>query len=303
MKPTYHKLPLAVGTQVQHLAQKGLVIADPVHAEQVLRRVGLYRFKGFLLPYKTPEGYVVGTAFGDIERLMALDDALRLHVLKAMQTVEVGIRQSIIQYMLEQHGVRWYADPMLFQEPNVYFKHTDFLASALKDFQGMSELFVGHYLTKYDSRAYPPVWMLAEILSLGTWSKLFNALEHQADKDGIAVQTQVRASTLASWLHALTVVRNVCAHQSRLYDRMFATMGIADDKRVRKQLLRASFDERDTGALRLAPRLYALHRLTFAFDPASSWTVELKALLHPVGAPELARLGFKPGWDRQLEWA
>ncbi|GGS44786.1 Abi family protein [Deinococcus knuensis] len=132
----------------------------------------------------------------------------------------------------------------------------------------MPELFVGHYRERYDLDVQPPIWMIAETMSLGGWSKLFAALRSQEDRDGIADLLGVRASTFTSWLHALTVVRNVCAHQSRLYDRVFATMGVADNKRVRRKLLlEQSFDPRDTEARRLAPRLYALHRLTQALDP------------------------------------
>ncbi|GGS44780.1 Abi family protein [Deinococcus knuensis] len=106
--------------QVEHLQERGLHIPDTARAQLVLRRVGLYRLKSFLLPYKTPAGYVPGTSFADAERLMKLDEALRLHVFGAMQTVEVGVRQAIVQWMLERHGLRWYADPVHFHEPNEY---------------------------------------------------------------------------------------------------------------------------------------------------------------------------------------
>lgn len=302
MKPVYSKTPLTLPEQVQHLQDKGLLIPDTEHAQLVLRRVGLYRFKGFLLPYKTSLGYVPGTSFADVERLMALDERLRLHVLKAMQTVEVGIRQAIVQFMLERHGLRWYADATHFHEPNEFFDHAEFLSKVTEEFERMPELFVGHYRERYDLDAPPPIWMVAETMSLGGWSKLFTALNSQEDKDGIAALLGVRASTFASWLHALTVVRNVCAHQSRLYGRVFATMGIADNKRVRRSLLERSFDPRDTEARRLAPRLYALHRLTQALDPGCTWTDELKAVLAGYSAVEVERLGFRMGWDAQPEW-
>lgn len=302
MKPVYTKTPLPLPAQVQHLQDKGLLIPDAAHAQLVLRRVGLYRFKGFLLPYKTPSGYAPGTTFADVERLMTLDDALRLHVLKAMQTVEVGVRQAMVQFMLEQHGLRWYADPGHFHGPSAFFDHADFLRKVTEEFDRMPELFVGHYRERYDLNAPPPIWMVAETMTLGGWSKLFAALRSQDDKDGIAALLGVRASTFTSWLHALTVVRNVCAHQSRLYDRVFATMGIADNKRVRRTLLEHSFDARDTEARRLAPRLYALHRLTQALDPGCAWTAELKGVVAGYTSEEVPRLGFRVGWETQLEW-
>ncbi len=302
MLPVYRKTPLTLLEQLQHPADKGLEIPDPVHAAQVLRRVGLYRFKGYLLPYKTDGGYQSDLTFGDIERLMALDETLRLQVLQAMPLVEVGIRQAISQHLLEIHGLRWYAKAELFAPPSTYFNHSELLARALSEFHGMPDLFVGHYRERYDQNEPPPIWMVAETMTLGNWSKLFEALASQADRDAIAASLNIRASTLASWLHALTVVRNVCAHHSRLYDRTFNTMGLADNRRTKRLLRQHSFDERDEGARRLAPRFYALHRLTNALDPASLWTTELKTCLAPCTPTELTRIGFRTGWNTQAEW-
>lgn len=302
MPLSYDKLPLTIPEQLEHLRGKGLVIADPEQAAVVLRRVGLYRFKGYLLPYKGPNGYQTGITFEDIEALMDFDEALRLHVLAAMPLVEVGIRQAINQPMLKQYGVRWYASEELFAAPNDYFNHAEFLARALAEFHHMPDLFVGHYREKYDQTEAPPAWMITETMTLGSWSKLFEALS-QEDRDLIAEPLGIKASTLASWLHALTVVRNVCAHHARLYDRTFNTMGLADDRRTKRLLRQNSFDERDEGARRFAPRLYALHRLSHSLNPRTHWTVDLKTLLAPTPAPLLACIGLRPGWDEQPEWA
>jgi abortive infection bacteriophage resistance protein len=300
--PIYDKPPLTLPEQIEHLSAKGLLIPDKLQALTVLRRVGLYRLKGYLLPYKTAQGYQPGLAFGDIERLMRLDDALRLHVLGAMQVVEVGVRQAMVQCLLERHGLRWYAEAALFND-SAYFDHASFLTSVTTEFHALPELFVGHYRERYDQEAPPPIWMIAETMSLGRWSKLFEALASQADRDAITAPLAVRASTFASWLHALTVVRNVCAHQSRLYDRTFNTMGLADDKRVRRSLLTHSLDPRDDQGRRVGARLYALHRLTQALGPGSSWTIDLKRLLAEYTPAELPHLGLRPGWDSHEEWA
>ncbi|MGY2897074.1 Abi family protein [Deinococcus sp. UYEF24] len=302
MMPTYDKPPLTLPEQIKHLKGKGLLIPDELHALTVLRRVGLYRFKGYLLPYKAAQGYQPELTFGDIERLMALDDALRLHVLGAMQVVEVGVRQAMIQCLLELHGLRWYADADLFSHSE-YFDHAAFLARVTEDFHALPELFVGHYRERYGQDTPPPIWMIAETMSLGSWSKLFEALATQDDRDAITAPLGIRASTFASWLHALTVVRNVCAHQSRLYDRTFNTMGLADNKRVRRLLLAHSLDSRDDQGRRVGARLYALHRLTQALCPGSGWTTDLKRLLAGYTPAELPRLGLRLGWETQTEWA
>lgn len=301
MQPSYDKSPLTLPEQVEHLRQKGLVIGDLQRALEVLRRVGLYRFKGYLLPYKSSEGYAGGVTFEDIEDLMAFDEALRLRILTAMPLVEVGIRQAISQPMLERYGVRWYAREELFAASD-YFQHSEFLRKALDEFHGMPDLFVGHYREKYHQTEPPPAWMITETMTLGSWSRLFESLP-QEERDLIALPLGIKASTLASWLHALTIVRNICAHHSRLYDRTFNTMGLADDRRTKRLLRQNSFDERDEGARRVVPRLYALHRLTHALDSQTRWTAGLKTLLAPVPPDTLARVGFRPGWDGQSEWA
>jgi abortive infection bacteriophage resistance protein len=51
--PIYDKPPLTLPEQIEHLSAKGLLIPDEPQALTVLRRVGLSRFKGYLLPYKT----------------------------------------------------------------------------------------------------------------------------------------------------------------------------------------------------------------------------------------------------------
>lgn len=99
------------------------------------------------------------------------------------------------------------------------------------------------------------------------------------------------------------MVRNVCAHHSRLYDRTFGTIAVADNRRVKRLLHQQSFAEEDQAALRLAPRLSALHRLTQALDPAHPWTDELRVLLSGYAPAELDRIGFHPGWEIQGEWA
>lgn len=300
---SYNKRPLTLPEQVAHLQTKGLVIGDPIHAQAVLARVGLYRFKGYLLPYKSSGGYGSSVTFSDIEALMDLDEALRVHIFRAMPLVEVGIRQAINQYMVERAGVRWYARAELFSAPTAYFDHAQFLAKALSEFHGMPDLFVGHYREKYNPSEPPPAWMIAETMTLGSWSKLFEALADRQYRNDVADTLGLSGKTLTSWLHALTVIRNICAHHSRLYDRVLSNMGVAEDRRLKKRLSDHSFDPRDAQALRLAPRLYALHRLTRALDPQSSWTADLKTLLASVSPDVLARIGLRPGWETQPEWA
>ncbi|GHG01343.1 hypothetical protein GCM10017783_11990 [Deinococcus piscis] len=287
-----------------------MIIHNEAEAHAVLARVGFYRFKGFALHFQqlhmAGKPYTPGTKFDDVLTLMQLDTRLRLHIFAGIQEVEIGIRQCMAEQLMQTHGLRWYTDSALFRTPRPGrsdFDHSLFLVQARAEFDRSHEPFVTHYRQSY-SGAYPPSWMLAEVVSFGTWSKLYAAL-HTPEQKRIADVLGIHQNTLREWLKALSIVRNVTAHHSRIWNREFRTMHIAD--RRPPELLTAlqshSFVPDDPQARRLAPRLYALHRLTQAFDPHSRWTTQLVALLAPYPAPLLARVGFRPGWDGQSEWA
>ncbi len=64
-------------------------------------------------------------------------------------------------------------------------------------------------------------WKILEVASLGTLSKLYKCLKHQLpEKSIIAKEMGLNLhSELSSWLEAITYIRNIIAHHSRLWSR------------------------------------------------------------------------------------
>ena len=102
----------------------------------------------------------------------------------------------------------------------------------------------------------------------------------------------------------MVVLRNVCAHHSKVWDRKFKPMRIADTypKSVQIGLKTRIFTPNDKQALRLAPRLYALNKLMKVLNHNSTWFAELKTLLQHYNTTELEQLGFRVTWAGQPEW-
>jgi abortive infection bacteriophage resistance protein len=71
-----------------------------------------------------------------------------------------------------------------------------------------------------------PVWMMSELISLGSLSRLYRGMQH-SDKRIVASQLNIHHKRLQDWLHVLTYVRNVCAHRSRLWNRELAIKPMA----------------------------------------------------------------------------
>lgn len=127
------------------------------------------------------------------------------------------------------------------------------------------ELFVSHYAHNYDG--YYPVWVAVEVLSFGTLSKsLFRAMNN-ADQKEIARRLGIKSErVLASFLQALTVLRNTTAHHSRLYGKSFTNA---------------------CAILKSDQKLLASHQI--CINPQTLFAFTL-ALLHLVPAPEKVEL-------------
>ncbi len=64
--------------------------------------------------------------------------------------------------------------------------------------------------------------MTLEVISFGTLSRLFELLKKSSMKDQIAKEFGLPDDRiLANWLHAIAVLRNCCAHHSRIWNRRY----------------------------------------------------------------------------------
>jgi len=81
------------------------------------------------------------------------------------------------------------------------------------------ESYARHYALTYSEPELMPNWAMVEEITLGTLSHLYKNLSQDRDKKRIARDLGLEAPLLESWLHTLTVVRNICAHHCRLWNR------------------------------------------------------------------------------------
>ena len=75
------------------------------------------------------------------------------------------------------------------------------------------EDFVNHHKQKYGGNL--PVWAATEIMDWGSLTYLYE-LSPRSVQNTISSQCGLNAPQLRSWLKALNIVRNICAHHGRL---------------------------------------------------------------------------------------
>lgn len=294
--PHYKKPALSITDQIALLEQRGMAVTDKKLAEQTLKVCNLYRFNGYALhfwinPSTRPQQYRSGTRFEDVLNLMNFDRELRLLTLDAIERLEVAVRSAITSEASLYYGSpHWYLERTVFKD---WARYQQFLTQATKDFQRSREIFAKHYKVKYTEPPLPPSWVLAEISTFGTWSHLFENLKERNLRNQIARVFQISHERLQSNLHILNNTRNLCAHHSRLWNRIFTfTPSLSQAKGVSIPVL----DHRSYAAQ--AGMIWVMLR---AIEPSSHWTKELHSLIAEYTI-EPKEMGFKPGWEHDPFW-
>ena len=298
----FSKPALSFADQLARLEARGLKIDDMSAAEQFLRRVSYYRFSAYTRAFYTDDTaeddhkFRDDVQFEDVVALYEFDRELRLLTLSAIERIEIGFRTAASHHMCVQHGPLWFLDEKSFLRG---FNHDEFLAGLQKDL-GLDastgqrrEQFLDHYFKKYSQPEHPPGWMVAEILSLGTWSKIYKYLD-VSDQKPIAHEVGCPSVLLESWLHSLTHVRNCCAHHSRIWNRQFT---------IRPKLPKHASDATLTWKDNLfAAQAVAIHELLKKLAPGECWPRRLADLFDRYPKAKAWAMGFARNWRKQAFW-
>ncbi len=235
----YKKSALSNTELLSRLESKGLIIDAPDVAMRALDFIGYFRLRGYALPfmYPTSEGkkFTSGITFNDILLRYEFDRDLRRLVLGQLESIEIAVRTSICNHMAIDYGPFWYLNyPMQVlghqstkHKVSSPFEMGAFLNHVERTARRSRDLHAQHYFKKYSDPLFPPSWLMAECLSFGYWSKLYKHLQKGNQTKGspkkiIARKFDLTPSLFESWLHALTFLRNICAHHGRVWNRQFA---------------------------------------------------------------------------------
>lgn len=215
----FEKPPLTIKQQADLLCQRGLV-GDPDRMQQCLKVVSYYRLSGYWYPFRrSDDTFKPDTSFAEVWTRYAFDRQLRLLVMDAIERIEVAVRSKLAHYHATAHGAFAYAT-----EPSSLPKltsgdRTSFLERAEDETRRSKESFVKHFKAKYgDCHKHLPVWMMAEVMTFGTLLTFFRGSSHRVKQD-VASEFGMPAKVFRSWLLTLNMVRNICAHHGRLWNR------------------------------------------------------------------------------------
>jgi abortive infection bacteriophage resistance protein len=286
---------------LRHLRAKGLgTRGQRDKALQALEFIGYHRLLIYMRPLQDPQKQFFATVqFDDILQLYDFDRRLRLVFLDAIDRIEVAFRAAIINTLAldKTCGSHFYLDA-------IHFKDCKAHRDVMKQVLGLPEknAAIKHYYDKYNTPALPPVWTVLEAMTIGQLSRLFSDL-HLDHRKTVAAKFGYDESVLVTWLKSLTILRNVCAHHSRLWNASIT----ADAPKYARAIAAEFPSHNDRG--RIFARAVVVQALLARIDPTSDWKLRFKQLMATLPTAALAKagqttseLGLVAGWDTRQFW-
>lgn len=295
---TYPKKILSIQDQIQTYIDAGMIVPSQEEMKETLESVGYYRLRGYSyhLYNKTKKRYLLGTRFVDIVALYQFDKELSTILFKTITTIEIALRVRLIESLLIYGDPLILNDPTVFEDKQNYWKN---LSSISSEISRSTDLFIEHNFDNHNGQI--PIWAAVEIMSFGTLSKIIKNLKTGNDSAYLILARHYKfksingklinpdKKTLSSWIQSVSVLRNLCAHNSRIYNRAIIT---------RPKL--TQIDKMDP-----QPRFNGLYQILLAMKylrPTdkiwNDFVYELQNLLKKYSdVVELARLNFPPNWQ------
>lgn len=292
--PKYNQPALTIGQQIQCLRDKGLVISNEEFVEHCLNHISYFRLKHYTYTFKDKVSgdFIPLTTFEQVFDLYCFDQRLRLILFDVIENIEVAIKTLISNKMSVSFGTHWYSDSKYFSSR---CDHSDFINRINEEFPQQDEGSMTAYKKVYDE--LPPSWMVMEFLSMGRISILFEHLIAPNEKREICEHFNLPENILISWLRSLTLIRNRCAHHSRLVYRSIMEPRLPSRK---KYIFLKQVEEIDRYSLYCG--FCCMQYLVRKINPNSSFSYKIDELIQNNPSIQFDKIGFTPNWKEESIW-
>ena len=295
-KVPYNKPALSYADQLKKLKQRGLIVNDESTFLNLLEKKSYFRLSGYwypLLSDKVKHIFKPGADFDTVYSIYLFDRSLRQLVIRELEKIEIAIRAKMIYIFSHQFGPYWYTEPSNFKNTQ---EHSDTISKITDEYSRSDARFIKAFKRKY-SNSLPPSWIAFEIISFGSISRLFAEFKSGKSKREVADYFGLDDTTLASWLHGLVYVRNVCAHHSRLWNRVMRIQPVKPHNPKNQWLSNPSIPNNRTYYV-LSMILYLLNSI----NESNSMILEFKSLLTKHSNIYPRAMGFPVDWEKEILW-
>ena len=293
-KTPYTKQFLTISEQINQLQNRGMIFNNIPKADHYLSHINYYRLTAYWLPYKesNSELFRNDTNFDEVLCYYIFDRELRLLVLDAIERIEVSVRTRMTFVLTEKYDSHPHLNRSIYSNEDKYNKNLDKLKS---EYRRSKEVFVKHFKDNYEEEL-PPLWAVTELMTLGQVSNWFSNIKLRVDRNAISSIYSMDEKVLKSYLHQLTIIRNISAHHARLWNKRFTftskipnyppKFSEAVNRNSRKSLYNI---------------LVFLKCMMDSINHNHSWGERLKNLINK-DEINIGAMGFPEDWERLNLW-
>lgn len=212
-----------IDEQIQILKSRNIIIENYEKTYNILMKNNYYYLINgykdlFLDNTSKKEKYINGTNIEEIYALYNFDKNLKINFLKYLLLIENEINTYIAYEFSKSYGHKNYLIPENFNnsdsKKSLINKFIDDVNLEIQyQYKNSNEMII-HYLDNYK---YIPLWVLVRILSFGKISKFYSLMKSK-EQNAISRKYNLRIHEFKIILHNLTLIRNICAHDEKLYD-------------------------------------------------------------------------------------
>ena len=311
----YSKPWLSLPEQLDLLKSRGLLVNDDNAATECLHRNGYYRLSAYWYPFreiiegKRSDTFLPDSHFEDARNLYVFDNEFKLHLLDALERVEIAVRVEI-SLLLGKRDAFALSNPDIFhprfvnqRDAKGETKYDKWTEKYEKSVANAKDEFVKHYERRYGARLPLPIWIAIELWDFGLLSNLYSGLRvgHQgaiANRFGVPER-----EIMESWLHSLNYARNVIAHHGRLWNLHLGIPPKLPGHEMMPQL------EHLRNLPNANKRIYSvcciLCHFSRVINPQSSWPrhlVELVGAFPKMPYANIGAMGFHENWKDESLW-
>ena len=279
------------------LQSRGLVVSNPAKAERYLNYIGYYRLSAYMYPLlqipKEQHQYKQGATFDQVMMLYRFDKKLRMLIFNEIEKIEVAVRCAIVNTGSElTSNPFWMTDRTNFKNQSK-FVHTMTLIDA--EIDRSREEFIHHFKQTY-SDAYPPAWILSEILPFGVMTNIYSNIKVQRIKKSIAQNFGLQVAPFESWLTIVALTRNSCCHHARVWNKQNTIRPMMPNH------LSGAWLTLPTDPLRIYFNLCIIKYFLGVISPQNDMSDKLLRLISDFPSIDLNAMGFPQAWLQEPLW-
>ena len=307
------KKPLTIAQQVDLLKERGLLITtkEEVELREWLININYYRLSGYWWIYenKAPtcspreHEFKPVTTWKKIKYTYIFDQKFRRLISIAIEKIEISIKARWSQYLAETlccshpHERKSLFGDKFHNTSNATYK------KLVDSYNKSTELYACHYKERYPELKTPPIWVCALLLTLGEMINWLKSLKTPADRNAILRPYGFDEEVLLSFFTHLTSIRNICAHNGRLWNKRTKKLFIKPTatSEIKEYFIANELDDNKLDS-KIYNTLLMLHLILKNIDKDFLFLSEVKDLISQNKYIDPKHMGFPENWKELNLW-